>query len=153
MKTTSLKVNRYRIGGDLAPVWITYSTARKLWILVEEYRVTVGKEVIAIPQGFEFDLASIPRVFWRLIAPFELSIVAPLVHDYLYANEGRIPDVSMLESMRDSEIPTKAKVHYVLRYTREDADNVFLKLMEKEGIPKLKREAAFRAVRWFGPRW
>jgi hypothetical protein len=44
--------------------------------------------MIQIPAGFVFDLASVPRVLWWLIAPFELSIVAPLIHDWLYRVEG-----------------------------------------------------------------
>lgn len=41
-----------------------------------------------MPERFRFDLASLPREAWPLIAPFELSIAAPLLRDYLYRSGG-----------------------------------------------------------------
>jgi hypothetical protein len=76
-----------------------------------------------IPKGFRSDLASIPRCLWWLIAPFELSIQAPLLHDYLY-KRGRL--------------------------RRRVVDRVFLGLMESEGVPRWRRNAAYLAVRLFG---
>ena len=37
------------------------------------------------------DLSSVPRAFWGLIAPFEVSIEAPLEHDFLYQHRGDPP--------------------------------------------------------------
>lgn len=46
-------------------------------------------EIITVPTGFEFDGASVPMIFWRLIQRVEpQTISAACVHDYLYT-EGR----------------------------------------------------------------
>jgi hypothetical protein len=103
-----------------APV-LTYLGANR-WRLEKPY-VYEGME---IHEGFEFDLASIPRALWWLIAPFDLSIVAPLVHDWLYRNGGGG------------------------RYTRQGADDVFLRIMVLEGVPGWRRISAWRIVRLFG---
>lgn len=40
-----------------------------------------------VPAGFEFDAASVPRVFWRLVPPcMPWLLRASCGHDYLYAN-------------------------------------------------------------------
>ena len=54
------------------------------WVLEAPYRYDDGATRLTVPAGFAFDLASIPRLFWPLAAPFELSIAAPLLHDFLY---------------------------------------------------------------------
>jgi hypothetical protein len=48
--------------------------------------------VVTVPEGFEFDGASIPRVAWRIIGtPFAPDVViGGLVHDYLYKNGYKI---------------------------------------------------------------
>ena len=107
---------------------VTYNTHLGLWILKEPFYMNKSGVIISIAEGYETDLASIPRVFWRVIAPFELSISAPLVHDYLYGNGG-------------------VAQNQVL--TREETDKLFLKIMEAEGVPWWRRKIAYRAVRMF----
>src|SRR5262245_36601581 len=63
--------------------------------LEADYVYHDGPTAITVPAGFRFDLSTVPRAFWFLIAPFELSIVAPLLHDFLYESGGRPPDVSI----------------------------------------------------------
>jgi hypothetical protein len=73
-----------------APV-VTYIGPGNRWQLEAAYSYADGANVITVPEGFQFDLASIPRMFWGLIAPFELSIAAPLLHDFLYHHQGDLP--------------------------------------------------------------
>lgn len=121
----------------LPKVWITYITEEGNWVLAEDYRVQVhwnqkGRWVsqwVTVPGGFIFDLASIPRPVWSLIAPFELSLVAPLIHDYLYRNLGEMSPGKFV--------------------SREDTDSIFHELMYLEGVPKWKRKLAYKAVRVF----
>jgi hypothetical protein len=97
------------------------------WTLIYTYPVydPVKEEWVVIKAGFVFDLASVPRVAWWACAPFELSIVAPLAHDWLYA--GKLGG-----------------------YTRKEADDFFLYLMKREGVPRWRRYIAYHAVRLFG---
>ena len=70
---------------------LTYLVSEKKWRLEEAYSYRDGAHRITVPEQFEFDLASIPRLFWWLIAPFELSVAAPLLHDFLYRYRGDLP--------------------------------------------------------------
>ena len=117
-----------------APV-VTYIGPGNRWRLEEAYPYQDGPNLITVPEGFEFDLASIPRLFWWLIAPFELSIAAPLLHDFLYHHEGDLPPGSIE--------PPRA-------YTRLQADRLFRDIMQTEGVPAWRRTLAFLAVRAFG---
>ena len=120
---------------SLAPPVVTYIGPGNVWRLAEAYEFRDGGNLITVPEGFRFDLASIPRVFWWLISPFELSVAAPLVHDFLYAYDGD-PPAGSIEPPRV--------------YTRKEADQLFLRIMEIEGVPGWRRIPAYWAVRGFG---
>lgn len=94
-----------------------------VWVTEEEYR---WRDIV-VPEGFTTDLASVPRFLWAVIAPFDLSIEAPVVHDWLYRNGG-------------------------LGRSRAECDRLFLELMEERGVPFLRRRSAYYAVRLFGAR-
>jgi len=124
----------------LPPVHVTYLVRKKIWILTEDYLLSVahGGRIFEfnIRAGFKFDLASIPRVLWAIISSFELSLPAPLIHDQAYRFRGRpvfhTPKVTM---------------------SRKDADQIFLKLMQRAQVSGWKARAAYHAVRLFAPRW
>jgi Protein of unknown function (DUF1353) len=106
------------------------------WRLERDYRYQDRDTQIMVPAGFRFDLASVPRIFWPLSAPFELSIVGPLLHDYAYRTGGRM----------QTDPPRE--------YTRADADRVFYEAMGLEGVPRWRAVPAWAAVRLFGrPAW
>ena len=117
-----------------API-LSYIEKEKLWRLEETYSYNHAGHQISVPAGYKFNLASIPRLFWFLIAPFELSIAAPLVHDYLYDYRGAPPDGSI----------TPPKV-----YSRKETDRIFREIMVKEDVAGWRRFFAYWAVRWFG---
>ena len=53
--------------------------------LREEITVCVSGGVIQVPIGFISDLASVPRVFWRILPPWDGQYAeAAVVHDYLW---------------------------------------------------------------------
>lgn len=118
---------------------ISYDIRRCRWILHQGYTYSSGPHHIWIRPGFAFDLASIPRLVWWLIAPFELSICAPLVHDYLYSCGGKF--------QHDSKV---AMWGCRLWYTRAETDALFLRIMCEEGVPRWRRTLAYVAVRLFG---
>lgn len=113
---------------------LDYDVERGKWILEKEYVVRDGLCRIFIPAGFTLDLASVPRILWSLISSFELGFVGPLTHDFLYWKKGDM----------------QAHGHPPRFYSREEADVLFCDLMKREGVNALKRQLAFRAVRWFG---
>jgi hypothetical protein len=117
-----------------API-ISYIEKEKLWRLEETYSYSHTGHQITVPAGYKFNLASVPRLFWFLIAPFELSIAAPLIHDFLYDYRGVPPDGSIT--------PPKT-------YSRKEADGIFREIMEKENVVGWRRFFAYWAVRLFG---
>jgi hypothetical protein len=113
--------------------YITYSVPQHSWLLLNDYPYHVDQSyVLTIPKGFAFDLSSIPRAVWPVLAPFELSIVAPLVHDFLYGRSGKLPDRT---------------------FSRLEVDTLFYNIMLTEGVAKWRAGAAFRAVRIFARRF
>jgi Protein of unknown function (DUF1353) len=116
-----------------APV-LTHLGGRQ-WRLEQDYAYRDGTTTITVPAGFRFDLSSVPRVLWWLIAPFELSIAAPLLHDFLYRNRG-MPPAGAVEPPRT--------------YTRSEVDRMFRTIMRKEGVPAWRRAIGYAAVRLFG---
>lgn len=117
-----------------APV-LTYVVASEEWRLEATYVYAAPGATFRLPAGFRFDLASVPRWLWWLIAPFELSITAPLVHDFLYRYAGD---------------PPSGAVSPPTRFTRREADTLFRTTMAEEGVSPARRFVAFWAVRLFG---
>lgn len=117
------------------PVPITYDVARRTWLLLADYSYSYGENVLTAKAGYAYDLSSVPRPLWWLIAPNELSVLAPLFHDLLYEYHGRLP--------ADQVAPYRT-------YTRRETDDLFYHLMEVEGVAAWRRRAAYTAVRAAG---
>lgn len=107
------------------------------WVLEAPYAYHDAGTRITVPAGFRFDLASVPRLLWPVVAPFELSIAAPLLHDFLYRFAGAPPEPAI-------EPPR--------RYARREADRLFRDVMAAEGVSAWRRHAAFLATRLLGGR-
>ncbi len=108
---------------------VTYDVEMARWIVTKDFDIKITRPPgidILIAEGYITDLASIPRLLWRVIAPFELSITAPLVHDFFYQYAG------------------------CGIYSRKDVDQIFLQLMKEEYVSWWRRTIAYRAVRIFG---
>ena len=114
---------------------VSYDVTSRKWRLEAAYDYFDDPHRITVPNQFAFDLASVPRPFWWLIAPFELSIAAPLLHDFLYQHEGKPPGGAVT--------PPRT-------YSRRETDVLFRTIMTEEGVPAWRSAAAYRAVRWFG---
>ena len=121
------------------PVSVTYEVGSGKWRLLTDYRARDERMdcTLIIRGGFEFDLASIPRILWGKVGPHELSILAPLCHDALYRHGGQSGEYLTL-------VPSERE------YTRRDADKLFANQMGAEGVPWWRVKLAYRAVRWFG---
>jgi hypothetical protein len=115
----------------LKQVPVSYNVAGEYWILLEDFTYEDGNYKVTVPKGFKFDLASIPRLFWRLTAPHELGLAGPLVHDYLYRHGGYVPSGN---------------------FSRSDADWIFFNIMREARVPAWRRWIAYIAVRLFGER-
>ncbi len=122
----------------LPPPILSHLGGRR-WRLEADYSYRDAETTVTVPKGFEFDLSSVPRLLWWLIAPFELSVAAPLLHDFLYFYGGRPPDGSVA--------PPRI-------YSRVEVDAMFRGIMRKEGVSAWRRGLGYLAVRTFGmPAW
>ena len=109
------------------------------WILAEDCRyAALDGCVVTAKSGFMSDLASIPRLFWAFIASFELSLLAPIMHDLIYRSGGRV-------ILPHGEVTPAGKI-----FERKEADDLFLELMTRANISYWKRNVAYLAVRGFG---
>jgi len=138
ISTTERKGGRMldQAAGDNPAVSYITDDGRPYWLLDEAFRIWIepGKS-LTVAAGFRFDLASIPRPLWPIVAPFELSIAAPLLHDYLYRWKGDPGGAALLP-------PT--------RVGRRTVDQWFRVVMRAEQVGRFRRWAAWLAVRVFG---
>ena len=89
---------------------------------------------ISAKRGFQFDRASIPRIFWVIISKDDLSNVPPLFHDLLYRYAGNLP---------------QGWVTPTTQFTRKEADNLFHHLMAQTGVTSWRLHIAYQAVSQF----
>jgi hypothetical protein len=94
----------------------------KQWQLLNPFVFVVDGTEYVVPSAFWTDFASVPRIVWNIISPYDLGY-GPVPHDFGYF--------------------TGIK-------GREFWDDVLMACMEKDGVSLFKRQAAYRAVRMFG---
>lgn len=71
-------VRRVRVSG---------SNTKPYYVLLEDLYIKLSNaDVIHIPKGFIWDLSSVPRQIWNLLAPDGDAEIASLIHDFLYKN-------------------------------------------------------------------
>lgn len=104
---------------------------------------------ITIPEGYCYDGASIPRIFWTLtgLLPIGTHAGAAAVHDYGYQRRGRLIRGEMEWRPNDT-------AQWVPRAINWDDhriwDGLFRRIMRDAGETPWKREAMYRAVWLFG---
>lgn len=105
----------------------------RLWRLLEPFAYwTSGGKKIDVPEGYQTDGASIPRILWRIVGPPMTGPYrrAAVIHDWTHENarKGR------------------------LGYTFDWSNRVFLEAMEVDGVGWIKRRAMYLGVSiycWF----
>ena len=57
-------------------------------MVLEDYSLHVDylQQEIMVPAGFIFDGASIPRLFWPLLAPTGILLIPAIFHDFAYGH-------------------------------------------------------------------
>ena len=99
---------------------------------------------IIVDEGFVTDLASVPRICWAFIAPWDVARAA-IIHDLLYKRirQYRAEKKKKLGNWEDPK---------VIREAKRASDNVFHMAM-KDAEPPIagwKIAAAYYSVRMFG---
>jgi len=96
------------------------------WSLHEPLAFTWRGHDITIPARFTCDLSSIPAGFKWLFSDSDLSISAPVAHDFLYRRHGWTPTYT---------------------FTRAQADLLFRVIQQARRVPFLSRWITWAAVR------
>lgn len=81
--------------------------------------------VIVVPKGFKTDFASIPRIFWNIIAPIGKHTLPSVLHDYLY-DQG-----------------------YKYGISRKHADKIFYNAMIESHVARITANVMWFCVRAF----
>jgi hypothetical protein len=104
-----------------------------------------GDGTITVPVGFETNLASVPRILWSVMAPWDVARAA-VIHDRLYWH--CVECYSLMIRRNSTELLE------VWKPARAISDKVFLLAMQaaEPPISRWKAKAAYRAVRIFGAR-
>lgn len=133
-------VNRKKsILGGLITLTVTKFVLNKWWtVRFHNNGRTFG---LKVPQGFECDLASIPRIIWWLISAHELGS-APILHDYLYHRKGY---VTLTERFKDNHVNIIDQP-----LTRKETDDLWSALMREQNVGPYQRFVSYWAVRLFG---
>lgn len=97
----------------------------KRWKLVQSFGYRGKHDVFDVPEGFETDFASVPRVFVWLLPRYGRWTQAAVLHDYLW------------HLARQGGPPSKA-----------DADGIFNRALRELEVPFLRRWIMWTAVRW-----
>lgn len=107
------------------PLPLKDDRSRPGWRVLEQpfAFLSYSKGEIVVPAGFDTDYASIPRIFWSIYPPDGSYAPAAVVHDWLYWSQD---------------------------FTRDESDRVFYEAMTALGVPWLRRQIIYRAVRLGG---
>lgn len=115
-----------------------HSSWKEMGVKISTVKNAEEYSKVYAPKGYDTDLASIPRIGWALVAPWDVARAA-IIHDVLYgalrnAIKNKTHDVKLINEMRTS------------------ADKVFLEGMQhaEPSIPNWKTNTCYWSVRPFG---
>ena len=125
---------------------LTYTNPDMNAAALEGVGVSATGYKITVKKGFVTDLASVPRMCWAFIAPWDVARAA-IIHDLLYKciRQYRKAHRKSLRSTEDPKVISAAK---------KASDNVFLMAMKdaSPSVPKWKIYTAYYSVVLCG-RW
>ncbi len=104
------------------------------------------KGKVTVPKGFVTDMASVPRVCWAFIAPFDVARAA-VIHDLLYKNIRQYRWTWREDDIREPKLELE-KIYQA----KEISDKIFLCAMNdsEPQVPSYKKNPAYWAVKVFG---
>lgn len=128
-----------------------------LYQLDENYEVGLlhpkaGEIEVHVPEGFIYDGASVPRVLWSLtgLHPDGLMRAASLVHDYIYIWKGELKPYTEEHHHGAYSWTASIRVPMAVKFTRKQADDLFLLMLKASGMSWWKRNKAYAGVRLGG---
>ena len=104
------------------------------------------KGKVTVPKGFVTDMASVPRLCWAFIAPFDVARAA-VIHDLLYKNIRQYRWTWREDDIREPKLELE-KIYQA----KQISDKIFLCAMNdsEPEVPSYKKNPAYWAVKVFG---
>ena len=104
------------------------------------------KGKVTVPKGFVTDMASVPRLCWAFIAPFDVARAA-VIHDLLYKNIRQYRWSWRKDDIREPKLELE-KIYQA----KQISDKIFLCAMNdsEPEVPSYKKNPAYWAVKVFG---
>ena len=95
--------------------------------LVETLQIEWRGRILTVPEGFESDGASVPRILWSTISPRvdPVTLRGAVAHDYLYRR-------------------------HPAGWSRREADALFREIIQADGLGRIRAWKAWFGVRLFG---
>lgn len=70
--------------------YVYSNVSSKYWMIIQPLTVQLSTgDIINIPRGFVYDMATVPKWLWSIIRPFNDGLIAFLIHDYLYVHQDK----------------------------------------------------------------
>jgi len=132
-----MEKNKFPCGLEVQLFWGEKWRFRKL-IKPFVYKMSGMARSINVPAGFVTDFASVPRLLWALLPPWEDYGAAAVIHDFLYSNK------------KQKYVPNPDDPEKIIKITRKVADKIFLRAMKDCSVGFFRRWAVYSAVRAFG---
>ena len=104
------------------------------------------KGKVTVPKGFVTDMASVPRLCWAFIAPFDVARAA-VIHDLLYKKIRQYRWTWIKDEIREPKLELE-KIYQA----KQISDKIFLCAMNdsEPEVPSYKKNPAYWAVKVFG---
>ena len=68
--------------------YVYKSRYKKYWKIKKPITIVLStNDIITIPEGYVYDMATVPKWLWSFVRPFNDGLFGILVHDYLYVNQ------------------------------------------------------------------
>lgn len=141
----------YSTAEDFQQPVLQYDYKNKLFRLVEDYTVEWGRphlrKRLTCPAGFEYDKASVPRLFWNIARPDGPWEGASLFHDRLYLFKGKLPAGEFQTQVNDAWCDDPSP------WRRSQADDLLAMLGVLGGATPWEASEYKTAVRLYPPNW
>jgi hypothetical protein len=121
--------------GFFKGIWLWLMSVRQ-WEICEDFHFTLKGEDYVIPEGFQFDGASVPKFLAMWLSPTGVLLMGGLVHDYLYK-------YATLEFADKDKLFTRV-------YNQKEADEIFRDICIEVNGFKVLNYLAFISLRAAG---
>ena len=97
--------------------YVFFTKSKKKWKLKKSITVELSDgTIITIPEGYTWDLASVPKWLWGLVRPYNDGLLGTLIHDYMYVYKIGSVQKANKEYLFWNNITNKNKFDNYIRY-------------------------------------